>query len=496
MSDRYVKAVNSGFTATLAKRLGLPRPAVLRRFSPGEPLRKGPVLVLADGASSSDADALARTFLDWDLDVHRSWGADQGKVSAVVVVLTGLSHPSELHDPALELGGVLKQLASGGRVIVVGRSPADGDSPAVHAARQGIDGFVRSLAKELRAGATGNAVLLDGAANISDPSTLAAVRFFLSTKSAFVAGQLLTVGSQPADGASGSSFVGSPADGASGSGLVGSSDDGAPGAVVDDGASSAGAASSLDATYWDAPLAGRVAVVTGAARGIGASIARTLTRDGARVVVVDVPAAGDALAKVANELGGSALQLDITADDAGERLIEHTRALHGRLDIVVHNAGVTRDKLLANMRPDQWDLVLGVNIAAQLRINEALLASDLFRDAPRIVSLASTSGIAGNRGQTNYAASKGGVIGMVRATAPLLVSRGGTANAVAPGFIETDMTARIPFATREVARRLNSLQQGGQPIDVAEAIAFLASPAAGDVNGQVLRVCGQNLVGA
>jgi 3-oxoacyl-[acyl-carrier protein] reductase len=110
--------------------------------------------------------------------------------------------------------------------------------------------------------------------------------------------------------------------------------------------------------------------------------------------------------------------------------------------------------------------------------------------------VASTSGIAGNRGQTNYAASKGGVMGMVRASAPLLAANGGTINAVAPGFIETAMTARIPFAVREVGRRLNSLQQGGQPSDVAEAIAFLASDAAGGINGDVLRVCGQNLVGA
>jgi 3-oxoacyl-[acyl-carrier protein] reductase len=137
-----------------------------------------------------------------------------------------------------------------------------------------------------------------------------------------------------------------------------------------------------------------------------------------------------------------------------------------------------------------------VNIASQLRINEALLGSDLLHKSPRIVSVASTSGIAGNRGQTNYAASKGGVIGMVRATAPLLAERGGSINAVAPGFIETDMTARIPFATREVARRLNSLQQGGLPGDVAEAIAFLASDAAAGITGEVLRVCGQNLVGA
>ncbi|WP_344572601.1 SDR family NAD(P)-dependent oxidoreductase, partial [Streptomyces violaceolatus] len=135
-------------------------------------------------------------------------------------------------------------------------------------------------------------------------------------------------------------------------------------------------------------------------------------------------------------------------------------ARHGRLDIVIHNAGITRDKLLANMDAGRWNSVIAVNIAAQLRINDALLASEHFRDSPRIVSVASTSGIAGNRGQTNYAASKGGVIGMVRATVPLIGERGGSINAVAPGFIETEMTARIPFATREIARRLNSLQQG------------------------------------
>lgn len=212
--------------------------------------------------------------------------------------------------------------------------------------------------------------------------------------------------------------------------------------------------------------------------------------------MVDVPAAGESLATVANQIRGTALQLDITAPDAGAKIIDHAVARHGGIDIVVHNAGITRDKLLANMKPETWDSVLAVNIAAQLRINETLLASPAFVDQPRIVSLASTSGIAGNRGQTNYAASKGGVIGMVRATGPLMAATGGVANAVAPGFIETEMTARIPFATREVARRLNSLQQAGLPVDVAEAVAFFASPAAGGINGTVLRVCGQNLVGA
>ena len=197
-----------------------------------------------------------------------------------------------------------------------------------------------------------------------------------------------------------------------------------------------------------------------------------------------------------NEVRGVALQLDITADDAAERVIEVARARFGRLDLVVHNAGITRDKLLANMTPERWDSVIAVNIAAQLRMNEALLAAeDLAPDGLRIVSLASTSGIAGNRGQTNYGYSKAAVIGATQALAPRLARAGGTANAVAPGFIETEMTARIPAVTRQVARRLNSLQQGGQPVDVAEAISFLASPQAAGVNGQVLRVGGQNMVG-
>jgi len=208
-----------------------------------------------------------------------------------------------------------------------------------------------------------------------------------------------------------------------------------------------------------------------------------------------VPAAGEQLAAVANRVRGTALQLDVTAADAGARILEHALQRHGRLDVVVHNAGIMRDKLLANMTPDRWESVLAVNIGAQLAINEALLTSGDFTEAPRIVALASTSGIAGNRGQTNYGASKGGVIGMVRATAPLLAPFGGTANAVAPGFIETDMTAHIPPVTRQIARRLNSLQQGGQPVDVAETVAFLASPAACGFQGRVLRVCGQNLVG-
>ena len=446
MTDKYAKIVSKGLGKDVAKRLGLPQPVELRRHQPGAPLIDGPVLVNGD---SRGADDLATALLGWGLDVRRH-ALPKEKLGAIIVVLDAVQHPEDLGKPVLTIGASLWDLAPNGRVITLSRTAGSASGPASAAARQGVDGLLRSLAKELRAGATANGLLLDEDLATTSPSALGGLRFFLSGRSAYVDGQFLTI-------------------------------------------SSSSGSLPFDA---EKPLAGKVAVVTGAARGIGAAIARTLHRDGAKVVLVDVPAAGDHLAAVANEVRGTALQLDITREDAGHRIIDHAVERHGRLDVVVHNAGITRDRLLANMDERRWQSVIAVNIAAQLRINEALLASEHFKERPRIVSVASTSGIAGNRGQTNYAASKGGVIGMVRLTAPLMESFGGTINAVAPGFIETEMTARMPFVIREAARRANSLRQGGQPRDVAEAIAFLASDAAGGISGEVLRVCGQQLVGA
>ena len=241
--------------------------------------------------------------------------------------------------------------------------------------------------------------------------------------------------------------------------------------------------------------------MTGAARGIGAQIATVAARDGAIVVCIDVPQAGESLATIANHLGGTALQLDITAPDAGQRLAAHVATRYGeqaRLHAVVHNAGITRDKMLVNTDAGRWQQVLEVNLAAQLRMNPDLLDGRPggLADDGRLVSIASTSGIAGNRGQANYAASKAGVVGAVRSLSAELADRGITVNAVAPGFIETDMTAKIPFVQREIFRRTNSLGQGGNPIDVAETIGYFLDPASAAVTGQVIRVCGQNLVGA
>ncbi|MBV7295871.1 3-oxoacyl-ACP reductase [Corynebacterium sp. TAE3-ERU12] len=449
MADKYQDLVNGGPLTGVAKSLGLPQPPFLRRHKKGAGVLGNNNKVLITG-SGADADTIANALGEWDLNVRRDQAGDD-KVGAIVVVLTDAARPTDLQDPVLAAAKHLRKLDKGGRVVVVSRAKStDITDPALNAVRGGVEGIVRSLGHEVRGGSTANGVLVEDGVDISAPSVLASLRFLLSGRSAFIDGQFLRVSSAAGD-------------------------------LPED---------------WDKPLAGKVAAVTGSARGIGAAIAKQMAELGAKVIVIDVPAAGDNLAKVANEIDGLALQQDITADDAGTIIADAAEKRYGRLDIVVHNAGITRDKMLANMDEARWGAVIAVNIESQLKMNEQLLAHPAFQDSPRIVSLASTSGIAGNRGQTNYAASKAGVIGMVESLADTFAEKGGNINAVAPGFIETEMTAAVPFVNRQVARRVNSLQQGGLPLDVANAIAFLVSDQALGVNGHVLRVCGQNIVGA
>lgn len=454
MSDKYIDFVATPIGAAVATRLGLPRPVRLRRWEgPGTALVNGPTLVLADDASRPDAEELAAVMRGWGLQVrHETQLAGEDRWGAVVVVLTELPDPGQLGGAALALGATLRQLGRCARVVTVSRPvPEPGDCGiAVAAARAGVEGFVRSVAQELRSGATANGLLLADPVPPGAPAALGALRFLLSPRSAFVNGQLLRV----------------------------------------DGAGEAGDP--------ERPLAGRVAAVTGAARGIGAEILRTLARDGAAVVGVDVPAAGEHLAAVVNAVRGSALQLDVTAPDAADRIHRHAVSRHGRLDIVVHNAGILRDKLLANMTPERWEDLIAVNILAPVRMNERfveLAEAGELGGSPRVISLASTSGIAGNRGQTNYAAAKAGIIGMTTALADAMAAAGGTANAVAPWLVESEMSASMPALRWQIARRLNTLRQAGLPRDVAEVVAFLSSAPAGGINGQVLRVCGQFIGG-
>jgi 3-oxoacyl-[acyl-carrier protein] reductase len=446
-SDWYRMLAGGRIGGPLTRQLGLPRPAQLRRYRPGQPLTDGPVLVATAGSGKLADHVLTLPEVDQVVE-------PDARLGALVLDATGLDTLHELSVARELLGSGIRRLRPCGRVLVLAGTPEQAGDITAAAARQALDGLIRSVAKELRDGATANLVQVSTEAAPAD--TDSTVRFLLSARSAYVDGQVVRVGA----------------------------------------AGSAGGVSS-DADAGSPPHTGRVVVVTGSARGIGAAIAEVFARDGATVVCLDVPAQGEALAATANRIGGLALQLDITTPDAADRLSEYLTGRLGGVDVIVHNAGITRDKLLVNMDDTRWNSVLAVNLRAQLDLNAALLAPETpLRTGGRIVSVSSTSGIAGNRGQTNYAASKAGIIGMVRALAPRAAGQGITVNAVAPGFIETEMTTAMPFGTREAGRRINSLHQGGEPVDVAETVAWLAEPGSGGVTGQVVRVCGQSMLGA
>jgi 3-oxoacyl-[acyl-carrier protein] reductase len=445
MTDRYRQFATSGLGRLMVGRLGLPDPIPLRRYEPGQSMLTGPALLgAAPGGRLSDTVAAVLT----KADVEVRTAADDDRYGALVFDATGIAGPDQLRELYAFFHPVMRRLGSCGRVLVLGTPPESVSAVGEQIAQRALEGFTRSMGKELVKGSTAQLVYVAKGGEQALEST---IRFLLSAKSAYVSGQVVRVGAVP--------DVVRPDD-------------------------------------WERPLAGRVALVTGASRGIGAAIADVLARDGAHVVCLDIPAQGADLSTVANDVGGEALQLDITADDAAAHLVDYFTARHDGVDIVVHNAGITRDRKLANMDAGRWDAVLGVNLASQVRINEALLAQKTLHANGRIIGVSSIAGIAGNTGQTNYGTSKAGVIGMVDAFAPKLARLGGTINAVAPGFIETRMTAAVPLFIREAGRRMNALAQGGLPVDVAETIAWYANPASAGVNGNVVRVCGQSLLGA
>ena len=448
-SDLFSQVITSAPGSFLAKQFGLPAPETLRRYRPGDPPLAGPLLIGGEGRLAEPL----RSALDADYDIvgNNLGGRWADTFAGLVFDATGITDPAGLRGLFEFFTPLLRNLGPSARLVVLGSTPDEVDDPYERIAQRALEGFTRSLAKEMQRGATVALVYVSPGANAGATGCESTMRFILSAKSAYVDGQVFRVGVAEAS---------APAD-------------------------------------WNTPLAGKVGIVTGAARGIGATIAEVFARDGARVVAIDVEQAADALADTATRVGGTALALDVTAPDAIERITAHLREHHGgRADILVNNAGITRDKLLANMDDSRWDAVVAVNLLAPLALTEGLVGNGSIGAGGRVIGLSSMAGIAGNRGQTNYATTKAAMIGITEALAPSLAARDITINAVAPGFIETAMTAAIPLATREVGRRLNSLYQGGQPVDVAEAIAYFASPASNAVTGTVIRVCGQAMLGA
>jgi NAD(P)-dependent dehydrogenase (short-subunit alcohol dehydrogenase family) len=236
-------------------------------------------------------------------------------------------------------------------------------------------------------------------------------------------------------------------------------------------------------------LAGRVAVVTGAGQGLGEAIARRFSHEGACVAILELnPAAGE---HIASQLPGARpYQVDVTDLAALEATLHQVHADFGRLDILVNNAGITRDRTLKNMQPDEWDAVIRTNLTGVWNGCKAALPYLLQAGGTgRIISLSSTSYL-GNFGQTNYAASKAGVVGLTRTLALEVARAGVTVNAIAPGFIDTAMTRAMPPAVFDRAVAAVPLGRAGQPCDVAGVAAFLASDDAAYITGQVLFVCG------
>ena len=451
MSDRYSTLIRTPVGQLLAKNLGLPNPVPLERWTEGAPLVDGTVVL--GGAGRLEKSLVAA--LD-DLGVAHLTGAGpvaegEQKYKGLVFDATGITASDQLVTLQEFFTPVMRSLGTCPRVVVIG-TPPETVHGAERVAQRALEGFTRSLGKEIGRGGTVQLVYVAPESHDHPAAIASTLAFLLSPKSAYVSGQVVRIGCHGATDAA---------------------------AEVD----------------WATPLTGKLALVTGASRGIGEQIARVLHRDGATVLGIDVPQAASELQAVMREIAGDHLLLDITSKDAPQRIARHVKEKHGKVDVVVHNAGITRDKKLANMKRDGFSSVIAVNLTAPERITTELLRQKLVASNGRIVGVASIAGIAGNVGQTNYAASKAGVIGLVDSLADDLED-GITINAVAPGFIETKMTAAVPFATREVGRRLNAMSQGGQPVDVAEAIAWYANPASTAVNGNVVRVCGQMMLGA
>lgn len=455
MSDLLMRLNRNPLTGAIAKAMGLPNPVPLwREAGPcvDRPF-EGKNILLRRTPGGYAAGAMAAAFTRAGATPLDAPPGDAGPLAGALDIVamdaTGCATPQDYRALYDSFHPVVRQLVRNGRVLILAADPGEASTPVAAAVARGIEGFVRSLAKET--GARGITVNLGYVARDAVGRLDGPLRYFCGARTTYVTGQAFHI------------------------------------------AAGVAAPASMPLTQ---ALSGKVALVTGAARGIGLAVAERLAQEGATVVALDMPGAAEELDKACARFAAVPFLADIAAPDTGDRLAAFLLDRFGGVDVVVHNAGITRDRTLANMKEHFWDLVVQVNLEAVIAIDRQFLQRGVLRDDGRIVCLSSVSGVAGNFGQTNYAASKAALIGYVAAQAPLLAGRGICINAVAPGFIDTPMTEAMPMVVREIGRRLNSVKQSGQPRDVAELVAFLSTPGAFGISGATLRVCGQGLIGA
>lgn len=442
MSDYLLSLSRNPFTRSLVRGIGMPAPRPLARASAAyeeHPFNQQRASFGGAGfASAALAHALAQAGAE-------AYAPDQAACGIAVFDASSLRAVRDLKALYDYFHVWTPRLAQNARVLLVCGAPEQAADSEQAAVWRGVEGFTRSLAKEIgRRGATANLLVVEAGAQDRLEGPL---RFFASPRSTYVSGQALRI---------------------------------------------CATAAAPERIAHTAPLHKKVALITGAARGIGAATAKRLAVEGAHVICVDLPC--EELETTARDIQGQAFAADLTLSETPARIAQFIAQEYGGVDVIVHNAGITRDKTIAKMQPRQWEECLAINLEAVIRLDRAL--EPLLRDGGRVTCLSSIAGIAGNVGQTNYASAKAGIIGYVAAQAQRLASRGICVNAIAPGYIETRLMLAVPFLIREFARRANSLSQGGVPLDAAELITFLSTPGAYGINGQTVRVCGQNLIGA
>tara|TARA_B110000014_G_scaffold264168_1_gene263777 strand:+ start:2291 stop:3631 length:1341 start_codon:yes stop_codon:yes gene_type:complete len=436
--------------------LGFPKPMELERV-PKDELPSVFVLPLADKTNEVILTSLSNLNLNL---LENSQSLEDKPIKSMVVDATQYQNEDSFYGLYSSLQQVIKKLSQNARVVFVVSTPCKNQSHQESAFIEGFKGFVKSLAKELgRKGITVNLLQIPSGVSKALESPLG---FFLSSESAFISGQSL---------------------------------------IINALATNKIATEGVTVESQKQANEPKLALVTGASQGIGAAIAKNLAHKGFKVVGVDMSSTQEKLAQLMQNINGEALCIDVSDKNAGKILIDYLHSSSNKktvkgFDIIVHNAGITRDKTFAKMPQQWWKSTLDINLLSVMNINDYLIAHQGLAQNARIICMSSMNGIAGQVGQTNYATSKAGLIGYVKAISTDLTEHGITINAVAPGFIETKMTEQMPFITRELGRKMNALAQGGQPIDVAEAVAFFAEPTNGGITGQTLRVCGLNFFGA